>query len=89
MDCGGFTYGLNYIDGVNNELNLIARIEETHVTFGKIFNRINLGSHKISLTATNGVTNPSVSYGNQGLFKSLESQHITINLEDPCFETSI
>ena len=98
--CGGFTYSLVYVSGPLSQEDLVSVYEIApagagqHVIRGEIKDERWFGPHVIRIRGTNGVA-PSrrlreltgaSTRGNNGLFNSIFSDPMTIEIENPCLD---
>lgn len=92
--CGGFTYDLSYISGPLMGTRALDIYEISQVSLmlheitARITNKDWLGVHTIVLRGTNGLLDESANArGNKGLFKTVESDPLTIEILNPCLTT--
>ena len=89
MDCGGVFYELDYLSGPSGVASEIEILTQSSMLAADLDTREWLGSHQLRITGFNGLKDEDSPYGNQGVFNSIQSQTVTIKIEDPCKSTQI
>lgn len=97
LGCGGYSYEIIYLDGPKldksftashadlSEFNLVAISAERMEVTGVVEDRSWLGIHTIQIKATNGkYDNRANARGDKGLFSSVFSASLRIQIIDPC-----
>ena len=95
--CGGFTYSLEYVSGPVSNVNFPGGADlSSYAISGSSITRDTadlawVGTHVLRLKCTNGNTNNALTKnrGVNGLFKSVFSNAITLEIVDPCTSSHV
>ena len=100
VDCGGYTNQFKYIDGpaldgsepYGADMSQFTFSEEFEGEFtlqGQVTDKLWIGTHSFQIQSRNGVFDEGSERGENGLFESVDSEILTITVEDPCTEAVI
>ena len=92
--CGGFSYSLEYVSGPLTKTGSLSAYKispvsaNNHQITGTVSSNQWIGVHQLALKGTNGMYDPSGgARGNNGLFNSVLSEPLTLEITNPCLGT--